>query len=254
MRSGLRRWSFIGSVLILLAIVGFVAASAQSATVVRVEDTEIDADSTGEVVVGLENVTEIVAMHIEIVYDPDLLVWQEFEQGDLLAGSALVEANTESPGRVILGFATLDGVASEGELIVATFEATDEEASTTIDLENVQAWDSNGFDVLIDAQSGQVTVESAFPDWLLILILAAICLFLLIIAIVVLIWFLRRRRRRSEEPQSTMTEPNVPAAQPQPAPQAQATENGQPNFCSNCGQSLRPGVAFCSNCGESIRD
>lgn len=229
--------------MLLLGIASIAPVLGQTATVVRVEDTEIEVDESGAVPITLDGSPGIVAMHIEITYDPDFLSWESQEQGELLAAGALIEANVSEPGRVVIGFATLEAATGSGELILANFESTGEEGTTTLTLENVSAWDADGFDVLVETQNGEVTVESGFPTWLLLLILCLLAFFLLLI-IVLVIWFLRRRSKRST------TEPVAPAATPQAQPGDQQPTGAR--FCSSCGEPLDPGAAFCSNCGTKV--
>ena len=251
---GVRGLAVLALVAALLALT-LTSSLAQTPTTVRVQDTEIEADSSGSVPISLEGSPGIVAMHLEVTYDPDVLEWEGLEQGTLLAGNALLESNAQEPGLVIVGFATLEGASGDGELVVASFKSTGEEQSTTVSLENVQAWDSNGFDVLIETQDGEISIDPGFPLWLILLILAILALLFLIV-LGLIIWLLRRRSKRSEpavESASAPVAPVPPAATPQtPSPQLDGEQATQPRFCSSCGQPLQPGAAFCSNCGTQV--
>ena len=255
MQIGARRGSAVIALVAMLLTLTVSAVLAQTPTTVRVQDTEIESDESGSVPISLEGSPGIVAMHIEITYDPDILEWEGLEQGALLAGNALIESNAQERGLVIIGFATLEGASGDGELILANFKSTGEEGSTTVSLQNVQAWDSNGFDVLIETQNGEISIDSGFPLWLILLILAILALLFLIV-LGLIIWLVRRRSRRSEpaaESTPAPVAPVPPAATPQtPSPQPGGEQTTQPRFCSSCGQPLQPGAAFCSNCGTQV--
>lgn len=226
------------AVLALLMVLTSVPAAAQTATVIGVNDATFESGGSGDIAVTADGSAEIVAMHLEITYDPDLLEWQGFEQGELLAGNTLVESNPETPGLVIIGFATVDPVQAEGELLVADFEVIGDGETSTVGLENVEAWDSNGFDILIETTDGTITIESGIPLWLLALIAGIIVLLLLVVLVTVV-----RRRGRAK---------GQPSAAPAPAYQTTAG-SAQGTFCSNCGQALQADAAFCSNCGAQVQ-
>ena len=201
-------------------------------------DAELGKDATGDVLISVSGVSDMVAMHIEITYDSSVLEFQEIKNGDVIPASALVVTNPDEPDRIIISYAALDPITTDGTLFEAGFKALgDEGVTTTVGLENVEAFDSNGFDILIDTQSGQVSITSGGFPWLWVLLGV-----LILVLIVVLVRFLQLRGRQQPAgrgPQGPPQQGSAPTAQP-------------PTFCISCGESMQPGATFCPSCGSRV--
>lgn len=241
-------------VLVLLltaALVGAASVYAASVTV-RVGSVEAAPGEVAEISILLEGSPGIGAMHLELTYDPTLLVVESVEQGSLVAGNALTAFNTDEPGRIIISLAAADEIAGDGTLAVARFLVNGEKGQiTALDLEYPQAWDGEGFEVAVELEPGQLTVgSSGLPLFLLVaLVLVALVLTLLVVVILAR----RGRRRKPAVPAYVQPTPLEPAAPPkrQPPP-GQQPPRPTPRFCGHCGQPLEPGMRFCVHCGQPI--
>ena len=177
-------------VVVVMAVVSVsTIAFAQTPIRVAVTGIEVQTDSTATVPVSIAGAEGIVAMHVEITYDPAMLQWDGLENGDLVSSNSLVEVNPDTAGTVIIGIATLDPITGTGELLNPSFVVLGPDGTNAaVGLQNVAAWDENGFDVLLETQDGNLTiVGGGIPVLIFILIAAA--------AVVVAgtAWWLRKR-------------------------------------------------------------
>jgi hypothetical protein len=222
-------------VLLLLGIVLLSTAASHAASVtVRVGSVQAAPGKQAQIPITVEGSPGMVAMHLELTYNPAILEVETVDPGPLLEGKALMEFNTEEVGRLVIGFASAEEIAGDGTLAVARFQVNGEVGQTSpLGLENGRAWDEIGVDIIVNTEAGEFTVSSAGLPLLLLLAAAlAVVLFFLLLLIV-----MRRRRRQ-------------PAVVPPPRP-AQVTGVG-PKFCSQCGHRLEPGKRFCTNCGQPV--
>lgn len=185
-------------VLLLLGAVLINSVVAQAAELsARVESAEAAAGEQVEIPVTVSGSPGMVAMHLELAYDPAVLEVTTVEPGPFLAGNALLEFNTEEAGRVVIGFASTDQVAGDGTLVVVHFNVTGLEGQTTpLNLQNGRAWDEAGMDILVNTESGEFTVSQAGLPSNLLLLLVILCVVLLFggLFLLVLVIFIRRRR------------------------------------------------------------
>jgi hypothetical protein len=183
--------SLLIPVLLIFAVVGAASsAGAQTPVIVEVDSVELEADATEGIPILVQGAPGIVALHVEITYDPAALQWDSLDNGEQLSSNSLVEVNPDTPGRVIIGIATLDEIAGSGTVLMPRFHVLAVDGATvTVGLENVAGWDADGFDILIETRDGQLAVSGAgggFPLWI-ILVVAAVVLALIG-------WYLSRRR------------------------------------------------------------
>lgn len=227
-----------------------IAPLARSASVrVHLDAAEGANGDEAEVPILVEGAPGIGAMHVELTYDPAVLEATNVEKGDLLDDGSLIDFNFAEPGRIVIGFVTLESVEGDGAIAVAQFNVIGEDdAESELAFENTQAWEGgeNRFDILVTAEGSTFTVASAssFP-WLW-LIIALIALILLLIA------FLARRRKPAVATVPVAVAPATGATivtPPQPTPMATTG-----SFCSKCGTPLSAGTQFCPKCGTRVVD
>ncbi len=204
----------IGAVLALTLTAG---AMAQEPVQVYPGSVNIDEGADAEIPIVIDSADGIVGMHIEILYDPAIFEYVDMRRGNIFPSGAKLEVNPTTPGRVVTGFASIDEVIGSGDLLRPVFRANDGAETATIGLDNVEAWDSNGFDVLIQTQTGTVTIaaDSGFPIWLGMVIA---CLLVLLLAVVVLIFMLLRRVLTTKQPTyvpPVITSPPAPESAPE---------------------------------------
>ena len=223
--------------LLLVAVLLSTAASHAASLTVRVESVQAARGKQAQIPITVEGSPGMVAMHLELTYDPAILEVETVDPGALLEGKALMEFNTEEVGRLVIGFASAEEIAGDGTLAVARFQVNGEVGQTSpLGLENGMAWDEIGVDIIVNTEAGEFTVISAgLPLLLLLAALAVVLLFLLLLGA------MRRRRRQP-----------VAVEGPQPSRPSPPAGAG-PSFCSQCGAQLKAGAQFCPNCGHRVR-
>ena len=86
--------------------------------------------------------SNVGTLHIELVYDPEVLRFNAVGKGSL-TGDATVSHSAEIPGRVILGMVDTEGINGQGSLAVITFNVLEEaDVTSSLLLENVKVWDT----------------------------------------------------------------------------------------------------------------
>lgn len=181
----------VSLVAIMVVMAATSNAQAQTPVNVQVDSVELETGAIDTVPIAVTGADGIVAMHVEITYDPAVLQWDGLENGDLLSSNSLVEVNPDTAGTVIIGIATLDPVSGTGPLLLPRFSVLGAEGATaTVGLQNVAAWDENGFDVLIQTQDQNLSITGAggLPILLIALIVGAV------VVIGIAAWLMKRRR------------------------------------------------------------
>lgn len=179
----------------------FVVSQVSAATVtVRAPSVEAQAGGAVDVPIQLAGAQGLGAVHVELVYDPNVLTAESVSKGALAGSNALVESNLKQAGRAVIGVVTLDGISGDGTLATVRFQVKGSAgASSVLNFENNQAWErATHAEVLVNSQPGQVTIAAGLPAWLLPALVALVVILLLAILLFVL---LRRRRAPTVIPQ-----------------------------------------------------
>lgn len=235
---------FVSFVVVVAVVAASSSAHAQTPVRVGVDGVELEAGAIDTVPIIIDGAEDIVAMHVEITYDPAVLQWDGLENGDLLSSNSLVEVNPDAIGTVIIGIVTLEPISGRGPLLVSRFSVLGSEgATTTVGLQSVAAWDENGFDVLIETQDASLAVTGGggLPILLIVLVVAAV------LAVGIALWLLQRRRARSRS--ATQVPSVVPVdGTPLPSPVANAVYVNHPVTLVNGQQNpvgqLQPGKYY----------
>jgi hypothetical protein len=236
------------ALLLAAALLGAVVGQAQSLTV-YIEAAEAPSGQTVEIPILVKGSPGFSAMHLELTYNPGVLVVEEVEAGDLVVGEALTAFNTDEAGRVVISVAAGEEIGGDGTLAVARFLVDGEQGQTSpLGLEYPKAWEESGFDLVVDLEPGEFTVAA---DSTLLLLAAVACLLVLLFLLVVLLLLRGRRRRRAEAAVQPQPQPYPASPQPQQSP-APAEPGQGPKFCGNCGQALEPGKRFSIHCGHPV--
>lgn len=90
---------FVSMVAVVAVMAAMSNAQAQTPVNVQVDAVELEASAIDTVPIVITGADGIVAMHVEITYDPAVLQWDSLENGDLLSSNSLVEVNQILPGR-----------------------------------------------------------------------------------------------------------------------------------------------------------
>lgn len=160
----------------------------------RVASVQGQAGSTVDVPVNAVAAPGVGALHLELVYDPRVLAVDGVARGPLAGNNALLDSNPGTPGRLLIGLATLDAIKGDGSVASVRFKLIgDAGTKSAVTLENTKAWESASHaEVLVRTEAGQVTVTGGLPIWLWALLMALVALLLLFILFFI---FVRRRRR-----------------------------------------------------------
>lgn len=119
------------------------------------EPTATPEPATVDIPVQLFDAEGIGSLHIELTYDASALTAVAVSPGDL-AENALFEADSTTPGRVIIGIVDAMGITGSGTVATITFEPAGPNASSTLKLENIQAFDADTLiDILLSADPGR---------------------------------------------------------------------------------------------------
>ena len=119
-------------------------------------------DEAGAVAVRInaQGADDVGAVHIELIYDADVLQATGVEKGTL-ASNAMLQSNLEPPGWVVVSMIDSSGMNGEGSLAVVTFEVVGESGmSTPLLLGNLEAWDATDvFGIPTESEPASFTVS-----------------------------------------------------------------------------------------------
>ena len=215
---------FIRSTLLTLLVLTFVStAAAQAGLTVKVGEVSGAPGQRAEVPIEVMEASNVGSMHIELVYNPDVVQPVEKRDGALASG-ALVEARFDIPGRVVLGLISAQGINGNGEIAVVSFDVLGKDGATSaLTLENVRANDATTLaDIPTAVENGTFRVGAGpvFPVHLLLFGVAGVAG----LAAFALLIFLLVTRRRPAPAVPPVTQPEEfvsrrPPARPEGPPE-----------------------------------
>ena len=85
----------------------------------------------------IEHADDVGSLHLELVFDPDVLKATGVET-EKLADNALIEYNLRIPGRVIIGVVDASGISGDGTLVEVAFDVIDNRETSRLLLEDVE--------------------------------------------------------------------------------------------------------------------
>ncbi|HUT20513.1 MAG TPA: FHA domain-containing protein [Anaerolineae bacterium] len=135
------------------------AAAAQAGLTVKVGDVTAAHRQLTEVPIKVVGASNLGSLHIELVYDPAVLDPLEVKAGALAVG-AMKQENLDTPGRVVIGLISAQGINGDGPVAVVSFDVLGDQGDTSpLTLQNVQASDASTLAMLpTTLQSGTFTV------------------------------------------------------------------------------------------------
>lgn len=238
---------------LITLLMSTIAVASAAAMTIGTGTLEAQTGSTLEVPIQLGGAPGVGALHVELVYDPQVLAPEAVTKGALAGNNALLESNLARPGRVVFGLVTLDGIKGDGTVATVKFKAIGNAgAKSALRFENCAAWEGGTHaEVLVTTQDGQVTIASGFPTWLLLALIALIAFVILLLII-----FLMMRRRKPVPVQSAYaSQPYTPSYAPPPsgAPSGNVPERGGDAgwTCPRCKTVNRATSRFCKTCGTA---
>ncbi|MBN2462129.1 MAG: hypothetical protein JXB43_00845, partial [Dehalococcoidia bacterium] len=142
----------------LLGIVGVaVVVIAVIVTVVLLTTSGVKEVS---VPIEVKDAANVGSLHLELVYDRDILNAVAVESGTAV-GDALFEYNINTPGQLMIGLVSNQGIPQDGSIAIVTFEVIGRsKMSTSLSLENVAAYDAATLAAIpISALTGNVAIK-----------------------------------------------------------------------------------------------
>ena len=106
-----------------------------------------------DVPVNVTGASKVGSLSFELSYDPSVIDATDVTAGEL-ASNAMMEYNTNSAGRILVGIVDSAGIDGDGAVVTITFGVIGDGGSSPLTLANVAAHDA---DTLVDI----VTVTSA---------------------------------------------------------------------------------------------
>ena len=121
-------------------------------SVATVQSTATPVPSTLEVPIEVRGALNVGGLQLELIYDPEVLELQEVRAGPL-ARNALLESNSETPGRLKIALVDASGINGDGAVITVIFLPTGREGSSSLTLGNVEASDTDLRDLVVQTTS-----------------------------------------------------------------------------------------------------
>jgi hypothetical protein len=116
-------------------------------------------NGTVDVAINVQNSPGVGSLQKELVYDSSLLEATGVK-AEKLAGNAMVESNTGSPGRVIIAIVDSAGINGQGPLVTVSFKVVGKGESCTLTLESVAAYRATTLtDITLKISNGSVSVK-----------------------------------------------------------------------------------------------
>jgi len=110
--------------------------------------------------INLTGASDVGSLHIELVYDPAILEVTAVKAGKL-AQNAVVDSNILTPGRAIIGIVSSNGIAGTGSVASVSFKAKAKTGSSTLTLENVEAYSAETLqDIRAQVSAGQYNAQT----------------------------------------------------------------------------------------------
>lgn len=220
-------------VLIVLALFSGENVFASSVTI-SLGSIQAATGGTAEVPLQVTGASNIGAIQMVLVYDAAVLTPETVTQGSLAGNNALMDSNSQTPGRIGIGLVTLDGIQGDGTLATVSFKVIGAAGqSSQLSLEKVEAWEKSSYaPVLVNTEPGQLTIGAAKASGKLVLL--AICgggILLLVAALGLGLVIMRSRKRPASAP-ATNYPPPPPPMQPvyQYAPARLTIVQGRANY------------------------
>jgi hypothetical protein len=110
--------------------------------------------------IEIQEAANVGSLHLELVYDQSTLSATRVENGTV-AGDALFDYNIDTPGEVVVGIVSSQGIKRDGSIAIVTFNVTGRaKTSIPLSLENVAAHDANTLaEIPTSASAGSLSTK-----------------------------------------------------------------------------------------------
>jgi len=110
---------------------------------------------TAEIPVNLSGASGVGSLHIELVYDSAILAVTTVKAGKL-AQNAVVDFNIQTPGRVIIGIVSSNGMSGSGAVASIAFKSKAKSGTSALTLDKVEAYSADTLqDMRTQVSAGQ---------------------------------------------------------------------------------------------------
>ena len=110
--------------------------------------------------INLTDASDVGSLHIELVYDAAVIQVTGVKAGKL-ALNAVVDSNTGTPGRAIIGIVSSAGIAGSGAVVSVAFTSKAKTGTCALTLENVEAYSAETLqDKLTHVSAGQYDAKT----------------------------------------------------------------------------------------------
>jgi hypothetical protein len=164
---------------------------------------EAVAGQTFSAEVSVKGGVSVGAMQFDLAWDPAVLEFDSLEKGKLLAGGAMLESKSNSPGRLSVAWVSPDGIDADGALLRTVFKVKGQAGqSTAVSIEKLRAWGAapghhdgaagqHLIDVLARGESGEFKVAAGMPRGIWI----AAGAFVILVVLLTIAWRGKKRPR-----------------------------------------------------------
>lgn len=102
----------------------------------------------------IENADRLMTLHVEVIYDPEVLTPTDVKLGPGL-DQALLDFEVEEPGRLVIGFIDAEGFTGDGPLLEIDFLVLDQDGTSGLELHELEAFGGEFFiDLLTSPRDG----------------------------------------------------------------------------------------------------
>lgn len=112
-----------------------------------------------EIPVNLKGASNVGGLSFDLVYDPAVLEVTAVKAGTL-AQNAIIDSNTKSPGHVIIGIVSSNGINGSGTVANVTFRSKATTGTSTLTLEKIEAYSADNLqDMRTKVSAGQFNAK-----------------------------------------------------------------------------------------------
>ena len=112
-----------------------------------------------EIPINLKGASNMGGLSFDLVYDPAILEVTTVKAGTL-AQNALIDSNTKTPGHVIIGIVSSNGINGSGAVATVTFKSKAKTGTSALTLEKVEAYSADKLqDMRTQVSAGQFNAK-----------------------------------------------------------------------------------------------